>query len=309
MGSNYFCVNQFSTIEKIYNNTKPIKESGYGTTRDIRPLGSRSRKYERVIKISRNCYAMIDACHESYVNFGAQYTTSYHGRKVEDIAPILWRRDSQGNEFVRIRNGMGSHAHVARYSFLERAVPFPMRFTVGNGKQYVGCADYGLFYLPKGVTTPTKNKKLYLEFQRIERCGSWKLVSEEHTIPKIVVTLDKEAKKEIKPYADKFWDWWCCIAPMIDISWESNVVYRNQYAEYMKSMRLTEIHKIVDENLFVEVLKNDDHPLRMYMAHKFTQYSDINDKWRPCTDTKKLRAKFNNFVNRESNLITKTKEN
>tara|TARA_R110000737_G_scaffold249084_4_gene259040 strand:- start:1126 stop:1734 length:609 start_codon:yes stop_codon:yes gene_type:complete len=202
---------------------------------------------------------------------------------------------------------MGSHAHVARYSFLERAVPFPMQFTVDNGKQYVGCADYGRFYLPKGVNTAggRENKKLYLEFQRIG--GSWKLVSEEHTIPKIVVTLDKEAKKEIKPYADKFWDWWCCIAPMIDISWEANVVYRNQYAEYMKSMRLTEIHKI--ENLFVEVLKNDDHPLRMYMAHKFTQYSDINDKWRPCTDTKKLRAKFNNFVNRESNLITKTKEN
>jgi hypothetical protein len=52
-------INSFADAEARYADTKPIR----GNNMDMRPLGKRSRKWERVLKIDDNCYALLRVWH------------------------------------------------------------------------------------------------------------------------------------------------------------------------------------------------------------------------------------------------------
>jgi hypothetical protein len=111
--------------------------------KDIRPIGDRKRKYERIVKISNNCYALSDGFHfgDKYFNWGWGYTASAEFvptlKDMEKYAPIIWRKKRDGTEQVTIRNGYGDHAHNGRYAFINRHTPKGLGFRVDNGKQYV----------------------------------------------------------------------------------------------------------------------------------------------------------------------------
>jgi len=111
--------------------------------KDIRPIGDRKRKYERIVKISNNCYALSDGFHfgDKYFNWGWGYTASAEFvptlKDMEKYAPIIWRKKRDGTEQVTIRNGYGNHAHNGRYAFINRHTPKGLGFVVDNGKQYV----------------------------------------------------------------------------------------------------------------------------------------------------------------------------
>jgi hypothetical protein len=49
-------INSFAEAEVKWNDTKPIR----GKEVDMRPLGKRHRKHERIAKIDDNCYALLD---------------------------------------------------------------------------------------------------------------------------------------------------------------------------------------------------------------------------------------------------------
>jgi hypothetical protein len=53
----------FEQVEAFYNRIKPVREDGYSTSRNIRPIGDRSRKGERIIKVNNNTYALSDGYH------------------------------------------------------------------------------------------------------------------------------------------------------------------------------------------------------------------------------------------------------
>ena len=110
-------INSFADAEARYADTKPIR----GNNMDMRPLGKRSRKWERVLKIDDNCYALLE--------YGTGSDTDWQGEpngttreEVRMLAPILWERHPDGTETVRIRNEVYSHSQ-GRYSFLYRAMP------------------------------------------------------------------------------------------------------------------------------------------------------------------------------------------
>ena len=50
----------FEQVEAFYNRIKPVREDGYSTSRNIRPIGDRSRKGERIIKVNNNTYALSE---------------------------------------------------------------------------------------------------------------------------------------------------------------------------------------------------------------------------------------------------------
>jgi hypothetical protein len=124
----YSSFNTFEDVVKHYENTKPINERKHGTSRNVRPIGDRARKWENIQKISRNCYA-ITSGHErgndlfpywSYntttIDANNNYVTTYdnHGAKLEDYAPIVWRKRKDGTVTITINNITGIH-----YSFLK----------------------------------------------------------------------------------------------------------------------------------------------------------------------------------------------
>ena len=142
MALTYSSFGSFDEVVAHYENIKPMGGSG-NKGKDIRPIGDRKRKYERIVKISNNCYGLSDGFHfgDAHFNWGWGYTASAEYvptlKDMEKYAPIIWRKKRDGTEQVTIRNGYGDHAHNSRYAFINRHTPRGLGFTIANGKQYI----------------------------------------------------------------------------------------------------------------------------------------------------------------------------
>lgn len=328
----YLNVNSFAQAENLYNSINPVNEREYGVSRNVRPVGDRSRKHERIVKVSRNCYIMLDGGRGDPLFSWAGARGKLTEREMAMLAPIMWRRDSEGNEFIRIRNETGEGAHISRYSFLERAMPRCMRLGISAGKQYVSVSGR-YYYLPKGKTvsradragilesfkkykniwtkrwyesTTSRCDNLHLEFKRIDD-QNWEAVHAPEMPAPPRTRVNTRAKSQLKPHTDKFWDWLCAVAPLMsDVSWDTRRAYEKQLADYKEEHNI--IAYGMTKQLYKEVFRDEQHPLRMYTAYNFVLYSDMYDQYYPCTDEKKLRAKFNRWVNKVCGLTTTVKE-
>jgi hypothetical protein len=81
-------INSFADAEARYADTKPIR----GNNMDMRPLGKRSRKWERVLKIDDNCYALLRVWHRFRYRLEAVEHNGATRAEVRMLAPILWER-------------------------------------------------------------------------------------------------------------------------------------------------------------------------------------------------------------------------
>ena len=167
MALTYSSFGSFDEVVAHYENIKPMGGST-NKGKDIRPIGDRKRKYERIVKISNNCYALSDGFHfgDEHFNWGWGYTASAEFvptlKDMEKYAPIIWRKKRDGTEQVTIRNGYGNHAHNGRYAFINRHTPKGLGFRIDNGKQYVTKTmgryphpqDDERYYLAKTRTAP-----------------------------------------------------------------------------------------------------------------------------------------------------------
>jgi hypothetical protein len=146
-------INSFAEAAARYADTKPIR----GNNMDMRPLGKRSRKWERITKLDDDCYALLE--------YGTGSDTDWNGRpdgttreEVRMLAPILWERHPEGTETVRIRNEVYRHSQ-GRYSFLQRAMPIGLGWLNKNGQHYIcyktpHSDEHFMQYLPHSKTIP-----------------------------------------------------------------------------------------------------------------------------------------------------------
>ena len=144
-------VNSFADAEKKYAETKVLKSKNHPAEQDVRPLGTRSRKWERIKKLSDDCYVMLDGCVHTDDIWNGRYERPHELVTLNPkFAPIIWTRKGE-TESIRIRNGIGSMAHSGRYTFLENWLPMGLEFQIDSGRQYIVAShnrseDY---YLPK----------------------------------------------------------------------------------------------------------------------------------------------------------------
>lgn len=153
----------FEQVEAHYNSIKPLRTRGdiFGP---IVPIGDRRRKFERIIKLSKNCYVLDDGWHMGSPNYYYGNEKSWvEPKHLEYYAPIVWKRHRDGRVSVRIKNAVGgsSNPFMSRYSFLSRHLPEGMWLRIANGKQYVvneshttTTVDGPQHYLAKGNTIP-----------------------------------------------------------------------------------------------------------------------------------------------------------
>ena len=103
-----FNVNNFEQVAQHYNVTKPI--AGKNAHRNIIPVDDRKRKWERIEKISDDCYAIYDGNLGDPCKYDAKYIPAWHKGMTPEIslalAPIVWARVKDGYT-IRIRNGSG----------------------------------------------------------------------------------------------------------------------------------------------------------------------------------------------------------
>lgn len=301
--------NKFNDVVSWYERTKPMVSKNHTLSHDVRPIGARKRKWERIKKIDENTYALLDG----------NYGNCIWGNRDEVIhefentmAPIVWMRREDG-DFIRIRNHVKRGMSVTRYNFLHWHLPDILRFGYNQqGKHWVRHNGENL-PLPKcnvylksdqGVRG-LHDDNIYLMF-RANPDGTFTRVGDKLKVE--VQKVDKEAKKQWREKIDAFYQYCAAVAPMLDLSWNGRHEYLNMVGDFLTApganlggvwVRDT---KSLPTDLMRTVVMHEDHPLRVAVASMVVY--DINGKREieSQDDVRAIRAAYNRVMNKALGL-------
>jgi hypothetical protein len=305
----FYNLNTFKMVEDHYNNTKPIR-----TTGEV-PLGDRARKWEQVVKVTKNKYVFLDFWRmtpDDQTIDGHYFWDRYVHECIKRPA-MEWRKLRNGKERMRVYNGEGNNAHNSRYSFLYRATPRLFDFTVTNGKQYITMPDGSVQYLPKSTTlpkriydnlneTPWTRKKdytgrcdgKYLEFERDPDTDKWSCVHGDHALPVRRTRIDIDAKKPYRNSIKEFAEWAWIVRDFIipDIGdWKAMSEHRTKAQQYIRNSAE-----------FRNVIADEQHEARIHVLADMINDMCSYDWSQGChcitSDPAKFRAQLNTRINR-----------
>lgn len=251
-------INCFADAEARYNDTKPLVSKHHTLEQDVRPVGDRARKYERIIKVSNTCYALscggrADPVFTWGISVDNQILAAYPitPAEIARLSPIVWRKLKDGTETITIRNGAGEWHHNHIYSFINRALPRNIGFVqTREGKQFLNTHERSRIYLPKTTSAPrylveywkaekqkgkmTSWAKNYMNaatagddglsvtFKR-EKNGRFTLVGEPHKVMVDRTYVNKELKASLKKDVTAFLEHVTVLYPLMQaqMNWEA----------------------------------------------------------------------------------------
>ena len=327
MALTYSTFESFKEVEAHYNNTTPLRGE-QNTGKDIRPIGDRNRKWERIVKVSPNCYALSDGYHfgdEHFYYGGPNYTPTLAA--MEKYAPIVWRKKRDGTEEVTLRNGYGQGAHNGRYAFLYRHTPKDMWFRIRNGKQFiqVRAAEY---YLAKVRTTP---RPIYDAIMNIssthywqKRTKDWAMLHDDNSavtfrktesgwehvegtgqdIAQVKApTVKKEVKAKYKDAIKSFFEWGMTMSPLLPLE---DREYRREHYFKPEGYTVAALRNVV---------ANENHPMRLSLWVMFAadctdgSWGNYREYYTKTVETKedlqRVRSRYNTFINKKLGFMTK----
>jgi len=302
--------NTFDQVVSWYDRTKPLVSKNHTLSDDVRPIGDRNRKWERIKKIDANTYALLDG---NCGNCMWGNSDPVMHELENTMAPIVWMRREDG-DFIRIRNHTNSGQSVTRYNFLTYNLPDMMRFHyTQQGKHYVRAREPGKavaedFILPKSKTRiePVAGTKvlraddIYLMF-RVNGDGTFTRVGDKLKVE--VNVVDKELKKQWRDKLDAFYNYCAAVAPMLDVSWSGKSEYRNLIVDWGKEQGRGMPGWIRNTSSFPtdfmrEVVTQEDHPMRVAVAAYVI--SDIGGQRaiESQDDVRQIKATYNRVMNK-----------
>ena len=325
----YWQNNYLSTFDKVaacYESITPIRGKQH-KDQDVRPLGDRNRKWERIKKINANCYVLTDGYHSGDEVFGV-WAYGNEGKPTEadmiNLSPIVWRRHKDGTETVKVRNGTGKGAHNGRYSFLDRHLPHGTRFIVRNGKHFVSFNGTE-YYLAKSNTVAKyavpeddavrnnpwskhltgRDDGVALTFRIKNGVMSFEDGGKPLPVPP-KVRVDKVAKAKMKDAIADFREWAFNMYPLLPfkdyeygqrMEQEVSAVVGNKYGYGWGIMG-----KFGDNvELSRDIIRNPDHDLRLHLMYGLmgeTDYHLEHTYNTPEEHVQKVRAQFNRHINK-----------
>jgi len=325
-------ISEFDRVAKHYKSIKPMKSKNHPIEQDIRPLGDRSRKWERVKKFSDNCYAFYDGNGGDNISWSEYHNDgNLSDEDHKALAPMLWTREVGGwnREILRVRNGSGQFAHNGRYSFLERALPKGFGFDIDNGKQYIILnktryylpkSDYGNYYRRNDATALQVDDKKYLEFER-DMVNGWQIMADSFTYVPPRTLVDKERKKQFKPAMDSYYSWLCVMAPMFrehledfEYHYDDDACQARYQAKHnIAREKKDELFAYAKEQGWVDesahnyyytpepqhaliIMEDEEHPMRMHMAWSMLMDSPLFKAHE--SDRKLFRSHYNRWINK-----------
>jgi len=326
-------LNSFAAVEDKYNKTKPLVSKNHTVSQDVRPVGERRRKWERVKKISDDCYIVLSGYgYEDDVFSWRGFGTIISVEEQVALAAICWQRDAQGVETIKIRNGTGDHAHTSHYRFLEEALPRGLEFHIKNGKHFVSVGHSSgrdFYYLPKTRYVPKRMWDYWVNqntpgavraveyysptedgaFLTFTRTGvhEFKFSGELHTVPKPPRHIvDRKLKAKYKEPIAEYLEWINAIAPLLRIDdWEYCNTMRKEVYEYAKVNRRRSRSGtvLVPPGIMLEVVTEPDHPLRLHMALDFVENYRIIQHVKSQDDIKTVRTQYNRWINKQCGFL------
>jgi hypothetical protein len=304
MGYSINKINSFAEAEQRYKQTKRIISKRHTVEQDVRPIGDRTRKWERIIKVNDNCYALSCGGRADPVftwgvgdpKIREQYPIT--DEEIARLSPIVWRKHRDGTETITIRNGAGEWQHNNVYSFLNRALPLGLWFRQTNiGKQFIYVPATGTtVHLPKTTSAPRyvvehyRNEKkarkgqqwfvrhaasstagddgLSVTFKR-DQDGKFTLVGE---APKVMIErtrIDKTAKSAHKDSIKQVFSDAMTFYPMMQsqINWQLKKHTEDEIKRIAKEHKLEKIVGNVYSNLFTHAKPKLVHAIMQDTAH------------------------------------------
>lgn len=357
MALTYTNFSSFHEVVKHYESIKPIVSKLHDRADDIRPIGDRARKHERIVKVSNNCYALSDGYHYGDDKFypynvtdwvkdpvtGEEMCVVRHDMlgSMRKYAPIVWSRNSLGIEKVEIRNvnGHDSGYSIQRYDFLRRHTPRGMSFVNGsNARQYIslgGVHNGDKYYLAKSQTVPRKiweqtkdddarwhkwkrptDDNATLVFTRDSRdpnsVGNWEHVPTSGKPLPPNKKVNKELKAKFKDAIDKLFTWGMTMSPLLPL--EDREYRQEKMREIGEYFHAGKRYAPWEPTQAREILKNEDHPMRLAYWVMFA--SDCNDGWgwnptylvkhvQTKEDLQRVRSRYNTWINNNAGFMTK----
>ena len=315
---------KLSTFDKVaaaYDAIKPLR--GKLAPHNVRPLGDRARKQERIKKINDNCYLLMDGYYSGDDVFPAWYSGGNTGKPTEaemiNLAPIVWRRHRDGTTTIKVRNGTGQGAHNSRYSFLDRHLPNGMRFIIRNGKHFIGTVG-AEYYLAKSKTAAKcalpqsehRNRwNSYLTSRDDGVALTFRVDDDKITFvdggkkvpvpPK--VRVDKKAKAKMKDAIAEFREWAFTMYPLLPVK-------DREYADRMRTeVRETlnvggwswDMLNMFDTDVAKHIIRDPEHTLRVHFMYALMGQTDYHLGHTFDSDAeheKAVKAQFNRKINK-----------
>jgi hypothetical protein len=230
-------LNTFDEVVSWYDRTHPIR--GARKPWDIRPIGDRSRWWERIVKIDDNTYALHDGWDYSRTR---QIPTAdgiaFMLKETVDVTPILWMRRKDG-DYVRIRSCINYNGGMSRYRFLNNHLPKGLSHEYrSDGVHWIqvnGARDL-LPYMQRDWKTGVNTDDKYLEYKLVD--GVFVLVSEKHK--KTVRVVNRELTKQYNPKIKEMWQWAQAVMPVLGDQ------VREVMQEQMKTLGM-QAHRGIDD--------------------------------------------------------------
>jgi len=204
-------LNSFDDVAARYESIKPVTNGQLGE--EFRPLGSRKRPYERIIKVDEGTYALTEGNYNPRAN--------HEGNMVHlTTAPILWERKPEG-DFISIR-GCPKGAHwPTRWAFIATYLPMSIRLAchqegIHQHQIYYGGAAYPLLPIQversgAKVRDLIHTNDMSIVFKALpdgtfERSGVVEVTTKK---------VDKERKAQLKPEMEEFYKYILTMAPFV----------------------------------------------------------------------------------------------
>jgi hypothetical protein len=302
----------FNQVAAWYEQIRPIKSVAHTLEDDIRPVGQRRRKWERIKKVDDNTYCLLDGY------FGqTMYNNNVTDQYEMDMAAIMWRREADG-DYIYIRNGTTSSVPHGRFKFLQWHLPMNMSFRYNQqGKHWVraktptGYEDFPLpkttyrwNYQTKEATVPDDGKRLRF---RANEDGTFTRMGDAFKVT--ISHVDKELKKSWKPQIEAFYVQAAALAPLLKLSWDARVTYRQTLNEWGGRTGLTLGYftyggvEQLPPVLMRQIVEQEDHELRIpaiaLVVHAIGGQREIATK----EDLTRIKSAYNRLMNKALGLF------
>lgn len=295
-------LNTFDDIVKHYESIKPIISKYHNLADDVRPVGRRYRKYERIVKSDKN-----------NIFIGTTYQPDGDNSGVYPY--IWWQRSENGTEErIFIKNGNHCYAFPV-FNLLDKFLPSCMRYEArrlyvakdSNTNlmwNNISAAKIDPDYKPHTThVLPLNNgdKAREIVFVRARHSGDeWKLESEPWVDRKKVV--DKVKKSEHADLINDFITWSLQMIPILRNNFE-----QTQYHLLGADEFLADLHRDSDNradalcSIMREIMEN----ARNFAWDRQSVEERTNFDY-VFSDRKKVRQKLNYYINRYGNFIKNT---